>query len=83
MTVDDIASLHTEITTRREAALKTFWSDHPLNLTYRQEAGQTFSLKSYIAFVIDLPREQFQSCMGRAETPEQITDRLLRDFFKA
>lgn len=84
MTTAEIAALATEAASRRDAAIKTFWSDHPLNLTYRRETGQnTFNLKSFIAFVADLPREQFESCVGRNETSVQIADRLLRDFFKA
>ena len=63
MTSADIRELHTETTLRRDAARKAFWSDHPLNLTYRQEIGSsTFSLKSFIAFVVAMPREQFDAC---------------------
>ena len=80
MTQDDIRELHAETETRRAAARKAFWSDHPLNLTYRQVVGPTFSLKSFIAFVVAMPREQFDACT--IETADHIADRLLRDFFK-
>lgn len=84
MTADDIRELHSETRLRRDAAVKSFWSDDPLNLTYRRETGQnSFSLKSFIAFVVAMPREQFESCAGTHEQSEQIADRLLRDFFKA
>jgi len=49
---------------RRTAAVKAFWSDHPLNLTFRRQTGKTtFNLKAFIAFVIELPEEQFEACV--------------------
>ncbi len=51
-----------EIEERRAAARRAFWSDDPLNVAFRQLAGNTFSLRAFIAFVVDLPRDQFEAC---------------------
>ena len=45
---------------RIKAACRSFWSDHPLNIAYRHERGETFSLKEFIAFVLAMPAERFQ-----------------------
>ena len=51
--------------TRRAAACRAFWSDHPLNLAFRAERQQTiFSLKEFVAFVIAMPSAQFLSLTG-------------------
>lgn len=58
----EIARLHASHADRRNAAIRAFWSDDPLNLTARREIGETFSLRRFIAFVLELPQEQFESC---------------------
>lgn len=58
----DISQLATDRDERRAAAVRAFWSDDPLNLTFRRQVGPTFSLKAFIAFVADLPRDQFDAC---------------------
>lgn len=60
-----IAEQHAQSVDRRAAAVRAFWSDHPLNLTYRRTRGETFSLREFIAFVLDLPQEQFEACTRR------------------
>lgn len=50
-----------EIAARRAAACRSFWSDDPLNVAYRQETGaQSFTLRDFIAYVIELPSRQFE-----------------------
>ncbi len=47
---------------RRAAACKAFWSDRPLNIAFRHEIGdRPFSLKEFVAFVMDMPAEQFSA----------------------
>lgn len=65
MTAQQIAEHHAQRTERRDAAIRAFWSNHPLNLTFRQSRGETFSLREFIAFVLDLPQEQFDACTRR------------------
>lgn len=36
MTAQQIAEHHAQRTERRDAAIRAFWSNHPLNLTFRQ-----------------------------------------------
>jgi hypothetical protein len=50
-----------DIDQRRAAAVRAFWSDDPLNVAFRQRAGNTFSLRAFIAFVVEMPREQFDA----------------------
>jgi len=51
---------------RTDSARRSFWSDDPLNITFRQETGKTtFSLREFIAFVIELPQEQFEACTAK------------------
>ena len=47
---------------RRAAAVHAFWSDDPLNRSYRQQVGETFTLRAFIAFVCEMPQEQFEAC---------------------
>lgn len=50
-----------EIAARRAAAVRAFWSDDALNVNYRREIGdQPFTLKAFIAYVLDLPSRQFE-----------------------
>jgi hypothetical protein len=50
---------------RRAAACRAFWSDHPLNLAFRnQQQAETFSLREFTAFVVAMPSEQFQTRTG-------------------
>lgn len=62
MTAQQIAKHRAD---RREAAIRAFWSDDPLNLSFRRSRGETFSLREFIAFVLDLPQEQFEACTRR------------------
>lgn len=49
---------------RRAAACRAFWSDHPLNLLYRQRHGErTFSLREFKTFVLSLSADEFQACL--------------------
>lgn len=49
-----------EIAARRAAAVRAFWSDDPLNVTYRREIGdRPFTLKAFILFVLEMPSRQF------------------------
>lgn len=49
-----------EIETRKAAACAAFWSDRPLNVVFRQSIGERpFSLKEFLAFVLEMPAEQF------------------------
>lgn len=51
-----------EIAARRAAACRAFWSDEPLNLYYRRETGSdAFTLKAFIAFVLTMPRAEFDA----------------------
>lgn len=65
MNQQQIAEHHARRADRRDAAVRAFWSDDPLNLTYRRSRGETFSLREFIAFVLDLPQEQFEACTRR------------------
>ncbi|MDB5621067.1 hypothetical protein [Tardiphaga sp.] len=48
--------------TRKAAACRAFWSDAPLNVRYREVVGdRPFSLKEFVAFVMDMPAEQFSA----------------------
>jgi hypothetical protein len=49
---------------RIRAACRSFWSDHPLNVAYRRERGETFSLKEFIGFVVKLPGDRFAELSG-------------------
>jgi hypothetical protein len=49
---------------RIRAACRSFWSDHPLNVAYRRERGETFSLKEFIGFVVKLPGDRFAELNG-------------------
>lgn len=50
---------------RRAAACQAFWSDRPLNLAFReQRQTDAFSLKDFVAFVVDLPSDQFLTLIG-------------------
>lgn len=60
-----VARVHAPHADRRDAAIRAFWSDEPLNLTARREIGETFSLRRFIAFVLELPQEQFEACTRR------------------
>ncbi len=60
MNRQEIARLHASRADRRDAAISAFWSDHPLNLSFRR-TRETFSLREFIGFVLDLPQEQFES----------------------
>ena len=54
---------------RRAAAARSFWSDHPLNLAFREERQvEAFSLKDFVAFVLELSADRFQSLTGTADT---------------
>lgn len=55
---------HAKIERRRAAAVSAFWSDDPLNLSFRKVVGNTFSLKAFISFVVEMPEEQFVACTG-------------------
>ncbi len=49
-----------EIEARKAAACAAFWSDRPLNVMFRQRVGErAFSLKEFLAFVLEMPAEQF------------------------
>ncbi len=50
---------------RIKAACRSFWSDHPLNVAFRTERGEPFSLKEFIAFVLALPAERFNQLEQR------------------
>lgn len=65
MNAQQIAEQHAQRADRRDAAIRAFWSDHPLNLSFRRTRGETFSLREFIAFVLDLPQEQFDACTRR------------------
>ncbi|MCC8963745.1 hypothetical protein H8A95_15855 [Bradyrhizobium sp. Pear76] len=50
---------------RRAAAARSFWSDHPLNLAFRAARQvESFNLKDFTAFVLELPADQFQALTG-------------------
>jgi len=50
---------------RRAEACRAFWSDQPLNLAYREATGASnFSLKDFVAFVVDLPADDFLKLTG-------------------
>jgi hypothetical protein len=49
---------------RRAAAARSFWSDHPLNIAFRRYHGESFSLKDFAAFVLELSADQFQALTG-------------------
>ncbi len=65
MTMQQIAQQHAQHAERRDAAVRAFWSDDPLNMTFRRSRGDTFTLREFIAFVLDLPQEQFDACTRR------------------
>ena len=49
-----------DIEARKAAACAAFWSDRPLNVVFRREIGdRPFSLKEFLAFVLEMPAEQF------------------------
>jgi hypothetical protein len=49
----------TACTDRKALACRTFWSDHPLNLAYREVCGdRSFSLKEFVAYVMAMPADQ-------------------------
>lgn len=53
---------------RRAAARRWFWSDHPLNLAFREERKiNSFSLKEFISFVKNLPAGRFHSLIGAGQ----------------
>jgi hypothetical protein len=58
----------TDTEIRKAAACRSFWSDDPLNLAYRNHTGRhSFTLRAFVNFVVGLPDEQFESCQrGRA-----------------
>jgi hypothetical protein len=50
---------------RRAAARRSFWSNHPLNLAFRAERQDDgFSLRAFVAFVLDLPADRFEQLTG-------------------
>ena len=56
---------HVEI--RKAAACRAFWSDHPLNLAYREKTGSAiFSLAQFVEFVCDMSADEFGACMFSA-----------------
>ncbi|CAN7378252.1 hypothetical protein LJR220_003366 [Bradyrhizobium sp. LjRoot220] len=57
--------LPTSTDERRAAAVRAFWSDDPLNLSFREKVGPTFSLKAFVAFVVDMPADQFEACTAK------------------
>jgi len=54
---------------RRDAAVRAFWSDRPLNLACREVVGQTFTLKALIAFAEGIPQERFDQLTGDTNGP--------------
>lgn len=50
---------------RRAAAARSFWSNHPLNLAFRAARQvETFNLRDFTTFVLDLPADQFLALTG-------------------
>lgn len=50
---------------RRAAARRSFWSDDQLNLAFRVERQtSTFSLKDFVAFVLELSADRFETLTG-------------------
>lgn len=46
---------------RRKAACRSFWSDHPLNMAFRAERGERFTLREFVSFVVGMPAERFEA----------------------
>lgn len=44
---------------RRAATCRSFWSDDALNRAFREISGDIFTLRSFTAFVIAMPSDQF------------------------
>lgn len=65
MTKATISQLAAEQAARREAAVRSMWSDNPLNLSARQAIGETFTLRQLIAFVTAMPADQFEACTAK------------------
>jgi hypothetical protein len=49
---------------RRRAACRSFWSDHPLNMAFRVERGERFTLREFVSFVVALPADRFHQLGG-------------------
>jgi hypothetical protein len=50
-----------ETEVRKAAACRSFWSDDPLNLAYRDHTGRhSFTLRAFVAFVVGLPQDRFE-----------------------
>jgi hypothetical protein len=61
------AAILGETEIRTAAACRAFWSNHPLNLAYRQANGtETFPLSAFVAFVREMPADDFAACMFSA-----------------
>lgn len=62
------AILSEEAGLRRAMACTAFWSDHPLNVTFRSaRQTETFSLRDFTAFVVALPADQFHNLVGGSD----------------
>jgi hypothetical protein len=52
---------------RKAAACRAFWSDHPLNVAYREKVGSSvFTLSAFVEFVTEMSADDFAACMFSA-----------------
>lgn len=58
------ATILSEADIRKEAARRAFYSNHPLIRAYRFQTQQDdIHLRSFIAFVVAMPKPVFNACM--------------------